>query len=93
MMTTNGQQILDAMMTWPVDQFEAGLAKLNMRPEVADMLRVNWITMNEDKHADPAVRAMLTGVVARFGVTAETVAALLLAKPFGRGTIGAVFGV
>ena len=74
--TTNGQQILATMMTWPVDQFEAGLAKLNMRQDVADMLRVNWIAMNEDKHADPAVRAMLTGVVARSGLTAETVAAL-----------------
>jgi hypothetical protein len=77
MNATNGNQILDNMMTWPVNQFQAGLGKLNMHPDVADMLRVSWIALNADKQADPAVRAMLTGVVARSGLTAEAFAALI----------------
>lgn len=77
MSTTNETRILDAMMNWPVDQFQAGLEKLNLQTEVADTLRVSWIALNADKQADPAVRAMLTAVVARSGLTVEAVNALV----------------
>lgn len=73
---TKGQQILAEMMTWPIAEFEAGLVKLNLRQDLADMQRVCWIAMNEQTHGNDAVRDMLAGVIERSALTAEELSAL-----------------